>query len=35
MLEKTFDKKNVRKINYTTKIFMTKVYSNLDKCKQL
>ena len=32
MLEKSFDKKNVGKINHTAKIFITKIYSNIDKC---
>ena len=32
MLEKSFDKKNVGKTNYKIKIFMTKIYSNIDKC---
>ena len=32
MLEKSFDKKNFGKINYKTKIFITKIYSNIDKC---
>ena len=40
MLEKSFDKKNFAKkfcqkkfwkINYKTKIFITKIYSNIDK----
>ena len=31
ILEKGFDKKNVRKIIYRTKIFETKIYSNIDK----
>ena len=31
MLE-NFVLKNVRKINYKTKIFITKIYSNIDKC---
>ena len=30
--EKSFDKKNVGKINYRTKLFITKIYSNIDKC---
>ena len=29
---KRFDKKNVGKINSKTKIFITKLYSNIDKC---
>ena len=29
---KSFDKKNFGKINYKIKIFMTKIYSNIDKC---
>ena len=33
MLEKSFDKKNVGKINYNRKIFITKIYSNIDKCQ--
>ena len=33
MLEKSFDKKNVGKINYNSKIFITKIYSNIDKCQ--
>ena len=32
MLQKSFDKKNVVKINYKTKIFITKINSNIDKC---
>ena len=32
MLEKSFDKKNFGKINYKRKIFITKIYSNIDKC---
>ena len=32
MLEKSFDKKNFGKINYKRKIFITKMYSNIDKC---
>ena len=34
MLEnkKGLTKKNVGKINYKTKIFITKTYSNIDKC---
>ena len=31
-LGKKFEKKNVGKINYKTKIFITKIYSNIDKC---
>ena len=30
--EKSFDKKNFGKINSKTKIFITKLYSNIDKC---
>ena len=30
--EKIFAKKNVGKINYKTQIFITKIYSNIDKC---
>ena len=30
--EKSFDKKNVGKINSRTKAFITKLYSNIDKC---
>ena len=30
--EKSFDKKNVGKINYKRKIFINKMYSNIDKC---
>ena len=33
MLEKSYDKKNVGKINSKTKIFITKLYSNIDKCQ--
>ena len=29
---KNFDKKNFGKINSKTKIFITKLYSNIDKC---
>ena len=29
---KIFDKKNFAKINYKTQIFITKIYSNIDKC---
>ena len=32
ILEKSFDKKNFGKINYKRKIFITKIYSNIDKC---
>ena len=32
MLEKSFDKKNFGKINYKTKIFITKIYSSIDEC---
>ena len=32
MLQKRVDKKNVGKINYKTKIFITKISSNIDKC---
>ena len=32
MLKKSFDKKNFGKINYKIKIFITKIYSNIDKC---
>ena len=32
ILEKSFDKKNVGKIDSKTKIFITKNYSNIDKC---
>ena len=32
MLEKSFDKKNFGKINYKRKIFIIKIYSNIDKC---
>ena len=32
MLEKSFDKKNFEKINYKRKIFITEIYSNIDKC---
>ena len=32
MFEKSFDKKNFGKINSKTKIFITKLYSNIDKC---
>ena len=31
MLKKSFDTKNCEKINYKTKIFITKIYSNMDK----
>ena len=31
-MEKSFDKKNFGKINYKRKIFITKIYSNIDKC---
>ena len=31
-MEKSFDKKNVGKINYKRKIFINKIYSNIDKC---
>ena len=31
IVEKSFDKKNVGKINYKTKIFITKIYGNIDK----
>ena len=32
IFEKSFDKKNLGKINSKTKIFITKLYSNIDKC---
>ena len=32
MLENSFDKKKFGKINYKKKIFITKIYSNIDKC---
>ena len=32
IFEKIFDKKNFRKINSKTKIFITKLYSNIDRC---
>ena len=32
MLEKKFWKNNFGKINYKTKIFITKIHSNIDKC---
>ena len=32
ILEKSFDKKNFGKINYKRKIFINKIYSNIDKC---
>ena len=32
MYEKSFDKKNVGKINSKTKIFITRLYSNINKC---
>ena len=32
ILKTSFDKKNFGKINYKTKIFITKIYSNIDKC---
>ena len=32
VLEKMFDKKNVGKIKYKRKIFINKIYSNIDKC---
>ena len=32
MLEKSFDKKKFGNINYNRKIFITKIYSNIDKC---
>ena len=35
MLEKIFDKKNLEKINYKTKIFITEIYSNIDKCNTI
>ena len=31
-LEKSFDKKIKKKINYKRKIFINKIYSNIDKC---
>ena len=34
-MEKGFDKKNFRKINYKTKIFLTKIYSNIYKCQTI
>ena len=35
MLEKSFGKKNLGKINYKRKIFITKIYSNIDKCNTI
>ena len=35
MVKKQFSKKNVGKINYKTKIFITKIYSNIDKCNTI
>ena len=32
VLEKRFDRKNVGKINYKGRIFINKIYSNIDKC---
>ena len=32
VLEKSFDKKNFGIINYKRKIFLNKIYSNIDKC---
>ena len=32
ILEKSFNKKNCGKMNSKTKIFITKLYSNIDKC---
>ena len=32
MFEKSFDKKNFGKINCKRKIFINKIYSNIDKC---
>ena len=32
MLERSFDEKNLGKINYKTKLFITKIYSKIDKC---
>ena len=32
MLKKVLKKKNVGKINYKRKIFINKIYSNIDKC---
>ena len=32
MLKNNFDKKNFGKINYKRKIFINKIYSNIDKC---
>ena len=32
IFEKSFDKKNVGKINSKRKIFITKLYNNIDKC---
>ena len=34
MLEKSFEKQNFGKINYKRKIFITKIYSNIDKCHE-
>ena len=31
-MEKSFDKKKFGKINYKRKIFINKIYSNIDKC---
>ena len=35
MLEKSFDKKNFGKITYKRKIFITKIYSNIDNCQTI
>ena len=35
ILEKSFVKKNVGKINYKTKILITKIYCNIDKCQTI
>ena len=35
IFEKSFDKKNFGKINSKTKIFITKLYSNIDKCHNI
>ena len=35
MLERSFDKKNLGKINFITKLFITKIYSKIDKCQTI
>ena len=35
MLEKSFENKNFGKMNYKRKIFINKIYSNINKCHNI